>query len=282
MSGRRSAGCDHAEDPGSSVALSTGMPFSLSGPRDAVRRRAAAARCATRAIRIAATASFFRTLGISILRGRGFDDRDQPGSAAVAIVSEFTARRFFGTTDAVGRQLDIRWSASRTSAPLATVIGVARDTDVGGVFGNPDSVVYQPFSQRYDPLLMIAARSTGDPAQAARAIRDAIHRTDPDIAVEVSGTGRVVLAGPFVLLRVAGLAALALGALTLLLAMVGLFGIQSHLVAYRTREIGVRMSLGASGAQIKAMRRGRARPVVEGLAIGSSSGSPVGRSCARI
>jgi putative ABC transport system permease protein len=264
---------DHVrKDPAvESVALSTGMPFGLSSGRvtlSAAGRPPLDARDSG-AIGIAATPSFFRTLGISILRGRDFDDRDQPGSAAVAIVSEFTARRFFGTTEAVGRQLDIRWSAARTSAPLATVIGVARDTDVGRVFGNPDSVVYQPFSQRYDPLLMIAARSTGDPALAARAIRDAIHRTDPDIAVEVSGTGRVVLAGPFVFLRAAGLAALALGALTLLLAMVGLFGIQSHLVAYRTREIGVRMSLGASGAQIKAMvlRQGY-RPVVEGLAIG--------------
>jgi ABC-type antimicrobial peptide transport system permease subunit len=85
----------------------------------------------------------------------------------------------------------------------------------------------------------------------------------------VIGTGREILSGPFMFLRAAGLAALALGALTLLLAMVGLFGVQSHIVARRTREIGVRMSLGASAVQIKRMvLTDGCSPVVEGLALG--------------
>jgi len=158
---------------------------------------------------------------------------------------------------------------AQSSRVIATVIGVARDTDVGRIFFEPRPFVYLPLTQRYDPLLTIAARSTGEAALAVRALREALHRADPDVAVDMSGTGRAVLAGPWVLLRAVGVAALALGALTLLLAMVGLFGIQSHIVARRTREIGVRMALGATGAQIQRMvLKDGYRPVLEGLAIG--------------
>lgn len=126
-----------------------------------------------------------------------------------------------------------------------------------------------PLAQRYEPSLAVAARATGNAAGAVRALRDAFRRADPDLAVEVIGTGREIPSGPFVLLRAAGMAALALGGLTLLLAMVGLFGVQSHLVARRTREIGVRMSFGASAGQIRRMvLKDGSRPVLEGLALG--------------
>ena len=135
--------------------------------------------------------------------------------------------------------------------------------------GDRRAFVYVPFAQRYEPFLTVAARSTGNAAGATRALREAFRRTDPDLAVEVIGTGREILSGPFVFLRAAGTAALALGVLTLLLAMVGLFGIQSHIVARRTREIGVRMSLGATAAHIRRMvLTDGYRPVLEGLAMG--------------
>ena len=138
------------------------------------------------------------------------------------------------------------------------------------LFRGPGALVYVPLMQRFDTILTVAARTTGDPALAVRAVRDAIRRTDSDLAVDVSGTGREVLAGAFVLLRAAGVAAVSLGGLTLLLAMVGLFGIQSHRVAQRTREIGVRISFGASGARDSArmVLKDGARPVLEGLLMG--------------
>jgi putative ABC transport system permease protein len=214
---------------------------------------------------VAATPSLFKTIGVPILRGRGFDDRDHSAAAPVAILSEFTARRIFGTSDAVGRPLVVLEPFHLT----ATVIGIARDTDVGYVFGESRPVVYLPLAQRYGPFLAIVARSTGDAAMAVRALRGALRQVDPDLAVEIIGTGRTVLAGASVFLRAVGFTALALGALTLALAMVGLFGIQSHIVAHRTREIGVRISLGASPSQIQRMvLRDGYRPVVEGLALG--------------
>ena len=95
------------------------------------------------------------------------------------------------------------------------------------------------------------------------------------------GTGRQVLTGPFELLRSAGMGTLYLGAFTLVLSMVGLFGVQSHVVSYRTREIGVRMSVGASARQIKLMViKDGYRPVIEGLILGLWGGL-AGRVIAR-
>jgi len=93
------------------------------------------------------------------------------------------------------------------------------------------------------------------------------------MAVNVIGPGRTVLAGPFAFLRGLGLSTVALGALTLLLAMVGLFGIQTHIVARRTREIGVRMSFGATAKQIRWMiLSDGARPVMDGMLLGLVAG----------
>ena len=100
-------------------------------------------------------------------------------------------------------------------------------------------------------------------------MREAVRRADPDVAVDTIGTGRSVLAGPFQMMRGFGLTAIALGAITLLLAMAGLYGIQSNIIANRTREIGVRMSFGATSAQIKRMvLMDGYRPVLDGLVFG--------------
>jgi putative ABC transport system permease protein len=250
------------------VSVSTGMPLGLPAMRLTLSQPETAIGGTPdryNAVGVAATPSLFKTIGVPILRGRGFDDRDDAAAAPVVVLSEFTARRIFGTSDAVGRPVVVQGHFRVT----ATVIGVARDTDVGYVFGESHPVVYLPLAQGYEPFLAIVVRSTGDVAMAVRALRGALRQVDPDLAVEVIGTGRTVLAGASVFLRAAGMTALALGGLTLALAMVGLFGIQSHTVAHRTREIGVRISLGASPSQIQRMvMRDGYRPVVEGLALG--------------
>jgi predicted permease len=250
------------------VSVSTGMPLGLPAMRLTLSQPDTAIDSKPdryNATGVGATPSLFRTIGVPILYGRGFDDRDHAAAAPVVVLSEFTARRIFGTSDAVGRLVVVQGHFRVT----ATVIGIARNTDVGYVFGESRPVVYLPLAQRYEPFLAIVARSTGDAAAAVQALRGALRHVDPDLAVEVIGTGRTVLAGASVFLRAIGAAALALGAITLALAMVGLFGIQSQLVAQRTREIGVRISLGASPRQIQRMvLRDGCRPVVEGLALG--------------
>jgi putative ABC transport system permease protein len=227
---------------------------------------------------IAGAPALFRTLGIEVLRGRGFDDRDGPGAARVVVLSEFTARQIFGTADGVGRQVAL---AQPQRGVAATVIGVAANTDVGRIFGDPRPLAYVPLSQYYQPQVTVVARASGSVANAVSAVREAVRRADPDVAVDTIGTGRSVLAGPFQMLRGFGLTAIALGAITLLLAMAGLYGIQSHIIANRTREIGVRMSFGATSAQIKRMvLMDGYRPVLDGLVFGLLIGL-IGRAYAR-
>ena len=228
---------------------------------------------------IAGAPALFRTLGIEVLRGRGFDDRDGPGAARVVVLSEFTARQIFGTADGVGRQVAV--AQAQRGVAAATVIGVAANTDVGRIFGDPRPLVYVPLSQYYQPQVTVVARASGSVATAVSAVREAVRRADPDVAVDTIGTGRSVLAGPFQMLRGLGLTAIALGAITLLLAMAGLYGIQSHIIANRTREIGVRMSFGATSAQIKRMvLLDGYRPVLDGLVFGLLIGL-IGRAYAR-
>jgi putative ABC transport system permease protein len=261
------------------AAVSTGLPFGTSGGTvgsvtlpDAPATPAPGRKTASA---IAVTPSIFATLGVPILRGRGFDSRDHAGSPPVVILSELTAREMLGTRDAVGRQVLIRTGQSRSGAStqLATVVGIARDTDVGRLFGSA-WLAYVPFEHhsgqpQFGRTLVVTARSGAGAAAAAQAIRQAIRQAEPDLAIERAGTGPAVLAGPFVFLRAAGFLALGLGGLTLLLAMVGLFGVQSHIVGHRTREIGIRMSFGASAQQIKRMvLKDGYGPVLQGLALG--------------
>lgn len=256
-------------EPGvAGVTVSTGMPFGIPNVLSiSVRLPNSPGRPIPA---VAAVPSFFRTIGVPLVHGRGFENRDHAGAAPVVVLSARTARRVFGTANAVGRQIEmtVRGAAGQR-ALTATVVGVARDTDTGFLIGREDDLAYLPFSQHFGPRVVLTARATGDTARAVLALRSAIRRADPDLAIDFSGTGRAVLAGPYVFLRAAGVGALALGALTLVLAMVGLFGIQTHIVSHRTREIGLRMAFGASRGNVQRMvLKDGYSPVFQGLALG--------------
>jgi predicted permease len=256
------------------VAISTSMPFGT--PYSGRIAMYAAGQVSSgyngqRGMLVASTPSMFKVMGVAIKRGRSFDERDNAAGARVVIISEFTARQVFGDSEPIGRELVI--DEPQKARQLVTVVGVAANTDVGMILSDPHAFAYVPFAQRYDPMIAIAARSTGAPGAAVAALRDALRAADPEMAVNVIGPARTVLAGPFAFLRGVGLSTVGLGALTLLLAMVGLFGIQTHIVARRTREIGVRMSFGATAQQIRWMiLSDGARPVLDGMLLGLVAG----------
>jgi putative ABC transport system permease protein len=152
------------------------------------------------------------------------------------------------------------------------VVGVSKDTDTFmlGRRGNP--VLLVPLAQGYNSALTITARAA-DPSAAAGVLRSAIRKADPELAVGSLGTGVKLLSGPYFLLRiVAGLAS-ALGAVALVLAMAGLYGVLAHVVTRRTREIGIRIALGADRSRIFSLiLRDGLRPVVKGLVLGLGIG----------
>ncbi|MEO7133101.1 MAG: ABC transporter permease [Vicinamibacterales bacterium] len=251
------------------VSASTGMPFGippalqLGIARPGADSSAELNRAAIAAI--AVSPAFFQTTGVRIVEGRAFTDDDRQGGAPVIIVSQLLARQLFGTGSAVGRDVIVKRQETRT----ATIVGVAHDTDVGMIYSRPRPLAYLPLDQHFNRFITVTGRSAAGGANAVAPLREAIRRADLDLGVDIVGAGRSTLSGPFELMGSAGRGTLYLGAFTLLLSMVGLFGVQSHAVAYRTREIGVRMSMGASVAQIKMMvMKDGYRPVLEGLALG--------------
>jgi putative ABC transport system permease protein len=249
------------------LAASTGLPFGAPAMQVNVSTEADPTMLSRDPITaVAATSSLFTTLGIDIVRGRRFDDRDGPASEPAIILSEMAAAQLFSGADPIGRAVTLRRPHGDRQA---VVVGVAGDTDVRWINRARRPLVYLPLEQHFGDGLTITARSTSSGARAVPALRDAIRNADPDLAVTAIGAGSSVLAGPFVLFSALGRAALYLGGLSLLLSMVGLFGVQSHVVAHRTREIGVRMSVGATAWQIKLMvLKDGYRPVFEGLLLG--------------
>ena len=153
------------------------------------------------------------------------------------------------------------------------MIGVSRDTDVDEVFQRRNGAIYVPFAQHYEPTIAIVGRASGTTSRAIAALASAVHDADSTLALQNLGSGPLVLASAYEGLRVVSSLAGAISAVALLLTMLGLHGILSHLVSKRTREVGLRMALGADRRQILVMiLRDGLTPVAAGLAIGLGVG----------
>jgi predicted permease len=256
-----------------SIAITSGMPFGDTGTPLATVSTPdvpiVTGRTYKSSLLLQASPEIFPTLGARILRGRAFDHRDDASALPVAVISERMAQDVFGTADAIGREISLQvWS--RPPTRTFTVVGIAADTDTQHVFSRNANLIYVPLVQQYpEHGVVLVARTAGDPAAAARALQGALHRVDPEFGTMSSGAASVLLAPQLVAARVAGALTVSLGTLTLLLSMVGLFGVQSEVVARRTREVGVRMALGATASQVQRMILAQGIwPVLQGMALG--------------
>ena len=228
---------------------------------------------------------YFGVLDIDIVRGRGFTQTERSADAAVAVVSESTARDLWPGTDAVGQVLRLESDAKRDlrqqddPPPISRsfiVAGVARDVPglrLGGV-RMPGAGVYVPISAEAAKTSLII-RVRGDEERARQALVDRLAAIDPNMG-EVS-TLRIIASAEAYLLAVPFWLTLVLGALALLLTLSGLFSVLSYLVERRTREIGVRMALGATSRGIATLvLLQSARPVGIGLLLGTSFTAALG------
>lgn len=257
-----------------SASASVGMPFgttstAIAGVSTPDRSPLPGQRARWAALYIPATPDVFRTLGIEMVRGRAWDARDERAGDPPVVVSASLARTEFGTLDVVGRTLQLDVWGRGVHKPFR-IVGVSADTDNGRVFARNGSTAFVPLTEREQLLdIVIVARTTGDAAGGARLVQSSLRRVDPDFSTIVAGAGRQVLAPLLTLARIGGVTAVLLGGLTLLLSMVGLFGVQLEVVSRRTREVGVRMALGATAAQVQRMILGQGfRPVLQGMGLG--------------
>jgi macrolide transport system ATP-binding/permease protein len=207
--------------------------------------------------------SFFSLLGIPMVRGRGFTQTEADRGAAVAVISEATAKRFWPGQDPIGKSF--RTGPTKVSME---VIGVARDIRSGDLTHVEKTFFYSPPVLDRQSHMHLLAHTNGDVVATTRLIRDAAHGLDADLIVTVKP-----LQENYEFWRVPSriLASLttALGVLGLLLASVGIYGVVSYAVSRRIREIGIRMSLGADSNGILAMILKQAMaPVLVGVAVG--------------
>jgi putative ABC transport system permease protein len=204
---------------------------------------------------------YFRTAGIAQIAGRDFtiaDDRSRPG---VAIVSESFARRFWNTTDVIGRRVQPDFGQStafwipRGRGGMLTVVGVVRDVSEEGI---PDSAgfpqLYIPYRQNPTVVVTIMARSARGPAETlAPVIRNAVGAVDPELPVSYEMTFDDVIRETFARPRELAWLIGAFAALALLLAAIGVYGVIAFLTTARAREIAIRVALGATRGGIVAL-----------------------------
>jgi predicted permease len=212
-----------------------------------------------------ASPDYFRTLGIRLLQGRTFTDRDTRTSDPVAVVSESFARRYLGDR-ALGRRIGFNWDMQG----FQTVVGVVADIKHYELDEPPQSMVYVSYLQRPIDAANVVVKMFGETADITPALRDTIRALDRDVPIvglepmEASLSASVANRR-FLLWLSGGFATLAL-----ILAATGIFGVVSYAARARTREFGIRMALGADGPHIVRLAAMHgAVPVVLGLAFGA-------------
>lgn len=212
--------------------------------------------------RAAVDAGFFASVGIPLVRGRNFGDADVEGAPPVAIVNEAMAERFWPGEDPVGRVF-------RTDDGEVTVVGVARNAKIRSLGEEPRPFVYFPYAQEYSSFLWLVARTRGDADRTLIEVLSAARAIDPDLMILQSRTMERHLAAILLPARLSAMVFSAFAALALVLASIGIYGVVSYAVTRRSREVGIRLSLGAQpGSVVRLLMGTGVRLVAGGLAIG--------------
>lgn len=214
---------------------------------------------------------YFSTMGIRLIAGREFTSRDDEAAAGVIVVNEALARSYFGTPNPIGRR--ISWPPwDGPPRPPVEVVGVVADHQYTSLLGAPEPLMYFPVLQRYDGRTTIVARVRGSETAALQAIERAVRDADPRVATTNPMTMRSRMADTVWQQRMLATWLAAFGLLGLTMSIVGLYAVIAQSVAQRTRELSLRLALGAPAPRL------RGAVILEGLLLallGVAAGVPL-------
>ena len=217
----------------------------------------------------AVSPDYFATMHIPLKRGRLITAADRAGATPVAVISEEAARRFFADgRDPIGSRLTFGNPANPKTTWM-TIVGIVGNIAQEGVTAKPYAQLYQSIDQSPTRVVYVSLRSDRDPLLLASSVRGTVRAVDPDLLVNDIQTLEDRVSQNIARPRLSVLLIGAFSAIALLLAAIGIYGVMAYTVAQRTREIGVRMALGADPHEVKQLvvRQGM-RPALIGVAVG--------------
>jgi len=267
----------------SAAAMSTSFPMGARGVPNAVtvEGRAAGTGDSTLAETVSVSPDYFRVLGAPQVEGRAFSDLDQLGSAIVGEVDRGAAARFWPGELPVGKR--IKLGGQQSTNPWVTIVGVVGDIRHDGMDADPVPHLYLSLWQRAGKVLALEVRTTGDPSSIAEPLRREIQAIDPNLPVFGIATFDHLIQSSLAPHRFSAQLMAAFAILALLLAALGAYGVLAYFVGQRTREIGVRMALGARGGSVVRMVAVQGlRPAMLGTAIGLAASLLLGRFLATL
>jgi putative ABC transport system permease protein len=213
------------------------------------------------------TPGYFEAMRIPMIHGRAFDAEDRAGSPPLAILNQSAAHMLFPDEDAVGKRLKVEWGGGGN--PIVEVVGVVADIRHDGVSTPPDPCLFMPNDQQPFPFTSLVVRTTGNPASLENAIREQVRAVDSDQGITKMELLQQMVSDSIARPRLEAVVLTAFGVIALGLACIGLYGLIAFSVAQRTREIGIRIALGASKAGIFRMILGDGfRLTVVGVSLG--------------
>jgi predicted permease len=211
--------------------------------------------------------NYFATMEIPLLRGRRFNEHDDQRAPRVAIISETLARKFFPNEDPIGKRVGL----DEKSIGKIEIVGVVRDIKYNSQREQDETLLYTPWLQELDNIgeMFFALRAQGDPTALATSVRQVVRETDTNLPLTRVTTQELQTREALTEERVFASLVSFFGALALVLAAIGLYGVIAYSVTQRTHEIGVRMALGAQTIDVlKLIIRNGASLALAGIAIG--------------